>query len=180
MQGGPTSPRAAAPSAAALQDPGRRHLNQDGSRAGTCDARARAQRVRTRKCGRPGGLWAARRWQTPPWPRSGDRRPPRLRVLRHFWMPCSGTSTTSVSEGPRSPRGERTCSRGVCCAFRTGSPSAFKAKGSCTWSTPPFADLVPRMGSAHTCVLVPPFSLPPPPPSASVVTLYENSLPRRP
>ncbi|XP_047680931.1 uncharacterized protein C1orf131 homolog isoform X2 [Prionailurus viverrinus] len=59
-------------------------------------ARARAQRVRTRKCGRPGGLWAARRWQTPRWPRSGDRRPPRLRVLRHFWMPCSGTSTTST------------------------------------------------------------------------------------
>lgn len=37
-RGGPTSPRAAAPSTAAPQDPGRRHLNQDGSRAGTCGA----------------------------------------------------------------------------------------------------------------------------------------------
>lgn len=39
-RGGPTSPRAAAPSTAAPQDPGRRHLNQDGSRAGTCGARS--------------------------------------------------------------------------------------------------------------------------------------------
>lgn len=45
-QGGPTSPKAAAPSATAPQGPGRRHLTQDGSRAGTW---ARAQSVGTRK-----------------------------------------------------------------------------------------------------------------------------------
>ena len=39
VRGGPTSPRAAAPSTATPQDPGRRHLNQDGSRAGTHGAR---------------------------------------------------------------------------------------------------------------------------------------------
>lgn len=42
-RGGPTSPRAAAPSTAPPQDPGRRHLNQDGSRAGTCGARSRSE-----------------------------------------------------------------------------------------------------------------------------------------
>lgn len=50
--GGPTSPRAVAPSAAAPGDLGRRHLSQDGSRAGTWSARA--------ACGL--WKWAVSRW----------------------------------------------------------------------------------------------------------------------
>ncbi|XP_036292225.2 uncharacterized protein C1orf131 homolog isoform X2 [Pipistrellus kuhlii] len=56
-RGGPTSPRAVAPSATAARDPGRRHLGQDGSRAGPCGARVRV-RVRARPA-EPGSECAA-------------------------------------------------------------------------------------------------------------------------
>lgn len=58
--GGPTSPRAVAPSATAPRDPGRRHLSQDGSRAGTCGARAAGgTRKRARGArGAHGSRWA--------------------------------------------------------------------------------------------------------------------------
>ncbi|XP_037365721.1 uncharacterized protein C1orf131 homolog [Talpa occidentalis] len=52
-RGGPTSPRAVAPSAAAPEDPGRRHLNRDGSRAETCGARAARRNPEA---------WAPRGW----------------------------------------------------------------------------------------------------------------------
>lgn len=80
------------------QDPGRRHLNQDGSRAGTCGAQPNPGTGSGRRAGgpancavspRPAGLTLRR----PGW------RFPRLPVLEPFWTLCSRTSTTLVSAG---------------------------------------------------------------------------------
>ena len=113
-RGGPTSPRAAAPSTATPQDPGRRHLNQDGSRAGTQGARNPSETGSGRRAaagprdlccpaaarrphdgsGAPVGDLRASRFSGP----SGHFAPEPLRL---WWVPGLGAHVESQLKDPR-------------------------------------------------------------------------------
>lgn len=103
-RGGPNPPRAVALSTATARDPGHRHLNQDGGRAGPPEhAQSRAGSGSSKLCAGFGVPC------TFLWLRTLGRIPPSLQPLRQCWTPCCGASTTWVSVAPerRRPRTAR-------------------------------------------------------------------------